>query len=321
MRFDVLFWDMSSNKPYNYDSLETDSLGGTEATTIRLAEGFATKGVKVAVITQFDGLPYSSPAGVSYLPPRWKSVIRPNTVIHLRSRRDLELFKTSKNIIWMHDACGLEHNNITDWVEYIGDTQCIAVSDWHVKNILSICPKLNVKRIYSPVDENCYTHPRVEVDYNQLVWMASPHKGLDKALELFSESRSRLPKLRLAVFNPGYFNGTKRDLPGVRYISKANRGDMRLIVSSSLALFYPTEFEETFGLIAAEAEALGVPCITNPVAALAESSTTFYKVEDISQLQVNRPSITGQLRFKFDNIWPDWEEILASGSKPVGEDK
>lgn len=307
---------MVSNKPYNYDSLENDSLGGTEATTIRLSEGFATKGLKVGVITQHDGLPYTSPAGVHYLPPRWKSVVRPDTVIHLRSRRDLELFRTSKQIIWMHDAVGIEHNNVSNWHDYTGDIQCVGVSDWHVKNILSQAPKLNVKRIYSPVDENCYSHPRVDVDINQLVWMSSPHKGLHEALEKFNTLRSILPSLRLAVFNPGYFLATEKASPGVKYIQKANRSDMRLVIASSLALFYPTEFEETFGLVAAEAEALGTPCITNPVAALAESSTTFYTVDDIQQLQANRPVIYGQGKFKFDSIWPEWEKIL--GQKDVG---
>jgi glycosyltransferase involved in cell wall biosynthesis len=256
-------------------------------------------------------LPYKSPAGVDYLPYRWTTVVRPRNVIHLRSRQDLQKYPLAKNFIWMHDAVGVDHNNISDWYDHIGDTQCIAVSDWHVKNILGQAPRLNVKRIYCPVDENCYNHPRPDVDVNQLVWMSSPHKGLDKALELFSEIRHNMPLLKLCVFNPGYFDGSRPTISGVKYIPKASRGDMRLVVASSLALFYPTDFEETFGLVAAEAEALGVPCITNPIAALAESATTFYKVDDINQLQVDRPVVTGQPRFKFDSIWPQWQEILS----------
>ncbi len=318
MKLDILFIDVACSKPYNLDSLENDSLGGTEGSTIRLAEGFAKKGHKTAVIQHFDFSPTVSENGVHYLPQHYIDIVTAKNVIHLRYRGNLHKFPKSKQFIWMHDACKPDHNNHSDWPEFLKpyNVQCIAVSDWHIENIHSLAPTLNVKRIYSPVDETCYTYPRKPYDKNQLVWMSSPHKGLDMALEIFKEMQLKTPELKLVVFNPGYWFEKEKNYRNVIYLPKCSKAIMRSIVSQSLCLFYPTRFEETFGLVAAECNAMGTPVACYPIAALQESCNNEFS-EDSENLKSrvlawreSRPVVIGQERFKFETIYKDWVKLL-----------
>lgn len=320
MRFTIAFIDAGCAKPYTYDTLENGSLGGTEGSTIRLAEGFAKQGLSVCIVQRFDFMPSTSPAGVRYLPWRWFSMVRPKNVIHMRARTNWSFFPDSKQFCWLHDVVTQEHNNISDWHTYVKqyDVTLVAVSDWHVKNIATLAPSLKVHRIYSPVDELCYTHPKPNrIDLVQMVWMSSPHKGLADALRVFHRLSIRNNDSQLVVFNPGYFKAPTTQMRGVRYVAEARRSMMRQIISESLCLFYPTSFEETFGLVAAEANALGTPVATYPIAALQEScGNQFARNEDdlLKMIEkwryVERPVVKGQERFLFPPIFAEWAKLL-----------
>lgn len=321
MKFDIAFIDMACSKPYTYDTLENDSIGGTEGSTIRLAEGFASKGHKVCIVQRHDILPFTSPAGVRYLPMRWLSAVRPTNVIHLRGRQHFDKFKGSKQFAWLHDACSIEHNNISDWHTYTMpfNVKCISVSDWHTENIKSVNPNLDIQRIYSPVDEICYNFPRSQenIDKYQLVWMSSPHKGLIPTIEVFNKLLQMDTRFKLIVFNPGYFKQHLESSNNIRFLTETKREAMRQVIAQSLCLFYPTQFEETFGLVAAEANALGTPVATYKIAALGEScGNEFAKSEEDLIDKVwqwrsgQRPIVNGQARFRFENIYPQWLELF-----------
>lgn len=319
MKIDVLFIDTVCSKAYNYDTLENDSIGGTEGSTIRLATGFAAKGLKVAVVQKWDFPTKIDSNQVMYLPIRWLNQVRPKNVIHVRSRMYFHLHPDAKHFVWMHDACYPYANNISDWPEYTEryNVKCIAVSDWHVGNIKSIAPSLDVTRIYSPIDEKCIIPYKDNIDTNQLVWMSSPHKGLKEMHETLLKIHANNPKIKLVVFNPGYFEGEIINHPSVIMLPQQSRETMRNIVSQSLCLFYPTKFEETFGLVAAEANALGTPVACYKVAALAESCGNEFAENEEDLLRMitswqngNRPKVSVNPNFLFDNIWNDWRKTL-----------
>lgn len=318
MKFDILINDQAGFKPYTDESLENDVLGGTESSTVRLAEGFASKGHTVAVLQRHDFLPTTSKGGVKYLPLRWMRNITATNTIHLRGIKYLPQFHgKSKMFVWLHDA---GQPFIKDWDSLL--SQCpatlIAVSDWHVSNLKENGLQWPVQRIYSPLDEKCYNlYKSSTYNSDQLVWLSSPHKGLQEALQVFTKLREKSPSLSLAVFNPGYFAGDKYDYEGVRYITGATREQLRSVVRNSLCLFYPTQFEETFGLVAAESEALGTPVATYKVAALGESvrdsgwmQNEEILIHTILQWQARPPRVLGQERFRFEEIYKDWQKIL-----------
>lgn len=320
MKVDILFIDPASSKPYDHDSIENDVLGGTEQSTIRLAEGFASKGHRVAVIQRFNRPIVKSDNGVQYLPEYMGKSVRGRNTIFIRGCGRWENFKDTKLFLWLHDASKPDHNNMTkqvpDLIKY--NVQAVAVSDWHIKNLLGISPGMPLVRVYSPVDETCYERPRAtKVDHNQLVWMSSPHKGLKDALRVFKQLREIDRSMKLAVFNPGYYNEYLGEHENVVFIQDASRRVVKSVVSQSLCLFYPTQFEETFGLVAAEANALGTPIASYEIAALAESSvgpfarSEQYFIEQILEWKNGkRPMVSGQQRFRFNSIYPEWCKLL-----------
>ncbi len=317
MKIDILFIDPVAAMPYTFESLE-GAIGGSEAATIRLAEGFASKGHSVAVVEKYEMETYTSPNGVNYYKPYWANVLKPKNVIFLRCRGKWEMFPESNCFVWLHDACSETHNNPSNWVDSMIQHNVLAVcqSDWHKSNLLKTAPDLPVTRIYPPCDELCY-QPAREYDKNQLVWLASPHKGLKDAIRVFQKIRQTAPEMKLAVFNPGYYEEDVGQYENVVFLPKKSKKVLRSVLAQSLCLFYPTQFEETFGCIAAEANALGVPLATYEVGALTESSIGPFMTSEDELIQKvlewrnkGRPVVNGQDRFRFESIYPQWLKTL-----------
>lgn len=319
MRFEIIFWDPVASKPYTHNTFETEPLGGTEGATIRLAEGLAKTGRRVGVIQHFDFIPTKSPAGVHYLPARWLDMVRPDNIIHLRGVGWLKQHHgKSQQFVWFHD---LGQPFLPQWDELFNQypAQLITVSDWHRENLKANGLKHETKRIYCPIDDKCVTHPRPDkVDDYQLVWLSSPHKGLPDAISIFYKLRERDPKFKLAVFNPGYFNLEIDHSEGIRVVKNATREQLRTVTANSLCLFYPTQFQETYGSVAAEAEALGTPVATYKVAALAESvrmspfcNSEDHLIETVLEWQRNRPVVNVHPEFLLENVIPEWEKLLV----------
>lgn len=316
---DILFIDAAASKPYDWNSLENDQLGGTEQSTIRLVEGLGSKGHSVAVIQKYDFPRRCSPNGVLYSGPQWVSKYKPINVVWVRARGVWGTYPEARKFLWLHDACKPDHNNMSTWVPCIKENNVtpICVSNWHVQNVESIAPGMCAKMLYSPVDISCYAERASKVDANQLVWLSSPHKGLADALKVFRKLRKCNPSFKLAVFNPGYYSEDNGRHDNVVFIKGASKQTVRNVVKQSLCLFYPTRFEETFGLVAAESNALRTPVACYKIAALAESSVgPFAESEDqlinqiLSWQAGNRPVVCGQDRFKFDEVYKQWRLLL-----------
>lgn len=300
--------------------MTVESLGGTESAVIRLAEGFASLGLEVAVIQPFEFEPILGQYAF-FLPASWLDKIDPACVIHLRSIAHLDKFPKARNFVWLHDV---PDNRIKDWVQPVKDTQSkiICVSQWHRDKVREITPDMPVTYLYSPIDEECYLpkEARPQINKNQMVWMSSPHKGLNEALDTFKKLKLELPDITLTVMNPGYFYMLAPKIPGVSYAGELPRPNMRRLVASSLCLFYPTKFEETFGAVTSEANAMGVPVATYKVAALAESVSPYNgwcKDEDdlintIKAWYKERPEVHGQHQYRLKAVVPKWINELGS---------
>lgn len=321
MKIDVLFIDPGCSKPYNHLTPESEPLGGTEGATVRLAEGLGSLGYKVCVAQKFDFIPITSPNKVRYVPIRWLNNVTPSIVIHIRARMHFDKFPLTKQFAWLHDACYLHANNMSDWQEYADKYQvkCIAVSDWHVQNIKSLAPGLDVKKLYSPTDQHCYDRFPDGYDKNQLVWLSSPHKGLGEGIEVFYKLLEKCPEMKLVVFNPGYFNVEIDNGRGIVMMPNSSRETLRNVTAKSLCVFYPTKFEETFGSIASEANALGTPVACYKVAGLAESvsktngwfNNEEELIEGVLKWRDSRPIVSGQDQFRISEVLRTWEEALG----------
>lgn len=321
MKFDIIFLDSVTPSYYDLTILESGSLGGTESSVIRLAEGLASLGLSVGVFLGLNGTQFEPIAGDHCVFMPWTMIgdlsSNPGAVIHLRSVAHLGLFPTANQFVWLHD---LPHEKMLAWPEAVKDYNVtfIAVSKWHQEAIRALEPRLKVIQLYSPVDEKCYTLPLPGVNKNSMIWNASPHKGLEEAVPVFKRLRQDIPQLSLYVMNPGYIKTQRLTAEGISTLGSISRPMLRQIVASSLCLFYPSQFQETFGLIAAEANALGTPVACYKVAALAESVSEQNGwsrdedrlIENIKNWYSVRPEVTGQTRFRLKAIIPQWINAL-----------
>jgi len=209
-------------------------MGGTEASVIRVANGLSSLGHTVRIVFE---------------PEQWGDV-----TIVVRDPNGLGKIKGPK-VLWMHDY--LTFGDISqDHQKLAKQATVVAVSDFHKANV-DVFLNTKSKRIYNPV---CVGVPYDDTKQKRAVILSSPCKGLETSLEVFAAmDRSA----RLAIFNPGYEMGATINTKRVQSLgSKCHQEAMRHLAGSSLLIHANRGFPETFGLVFAEAKALGVPVLT-----------------------------------------------------------
>lgn len=331
MNFDIIFTDITTTKPYDQRTLDTEAIGGTEASVIRVAEGLAAKGYRVGVF-QHNLETISMGENAYYLPLGELENVRVcHAYVALRSNFGIERFPGATKVSWHEDLASPLHNEIMPSLLKHNVT-VVAASNWHKRNLQEQFkigtnigdPIPRVKAIYNPVPNELYDIPRdmnIGYENNIMVWAASPHKGLERAIKLFARCREVISdQLELRVFNPGYLVTDIQRVPGVVVYGAVPCKTLWEQMGSSLCVFYPTQFEETFACIASESAAMHCPIATYPVAALRETcSNEFAENQDeVSFIKMverwyngERPKVYANPKFKLSEIVWEWEKVLG----------
>lgn len=321
--FDILFLDTSSKKYYDLHTLENKPLGGTEASCVRIAEGLAGFGLKVAVVESL--MPYFEPMTskhafyfhVDDLPK-----ITCKHFIQMRGVLNSHLFPKAKKYLWLHDEAD---ERIKDWNPVIDKyrIKIIGVSRWHQKDIQKYVLSSQVYKIYNPVPDEIYSNQPI-YNKNNFVWAASSHKGLKEALLVFEKIKQKLPKANLIICHPGYHSIESAEmqvLPGISVYGAIPCKTLWNIFQQSLCVFYPSQYNETFCCLLAEANALGVPFLGYNRQVLKEVvSSDDQLVEDgnkdaIVNQAVNwsekRPIVNGKEDFKLSKVIFKWLRLFG----------
>lgn len=332
LQFDVLFIDTTTPFPYEHSTLRTRGIGGTEASVIRVAEGLAALGAKVGVIVH--NLPdILMGPNAYYLPLSMIDDVETQHYVMLRGTQFAEKFPRAKKYSWHQDVADQRTYSLREsFLKH--DVKVIGVSKWHKNNLQEILVDRNsmtnpwITYIYNPLDESIMIPKNVEIKYNpnKLVWPASPHKGLKEAVALMERvvEFSGNKDFRLHTFNPGYFGVEEIRAPFLINHGPVPCHELWQHVSESLCVFYPTTFKETFGCIAAEANAVHTPVLTNEVAALAEtvSSPRQFVPKNSIKAVVDtvlhwhagyRPKVWGNEQFRLSNVLQRWVKLFATG--------
>lgn len=326
IKFDVVISDISTPLPYEERTIRESPLGGTEASVIRMAEGLAKEGFTIAVLIhnqnpqhKLQGPKYSSKGTVYYLPLELINGVETDNYVALRSAFGFELFPKARKFSWHEDVWNLPiKDELVSAIKH-HKAKVVAVSKWHEEDINSKVKGLDTCYIYNICPDECYQDVNMQYDKNQMCWIASPHKGLEEGLEIFKKVRDAIPNMRLLLFNPGYMNYRVNHVKGLINYGPKPAPEVWKHVRNSLCVFYPTDFLETFGCIAAEANALGVPIVTNKIGALQETvssenqfiPTKGYAVDRIEDwYHIGRPVVKGQDRFKEEQVIKRWKKLF-----------
>lgn len=333
----ILFYDIATPVLYRNTTIQERSLGGTEATIIRVAHALST--YHEVYIAQHcrceeDDANYD---GVHYLSLSSANQLLPDVVILLREYEWIEtvgqLFPQAKHYFWMHNLPPYDmYRMLPVLIKY--DYQVIAVSNFHRETIIKrLKPNwyqryfkkynnnVKVKVIYNPI-EDALQPDTTEIDVNQMLFLSSPHKGLAQVLKIFDYLRRFYPEYRLFVCNPGNWNDQIYIPENVTVLGSIPHPQVIEYLRRSFCVFYPqTKRMETFGLIYAEANAVGTPVLAHPIGSaqeiladpqqLVDGTNKRAILEKILLWRHERPKVKVNPEFRLTKVIESWLKLFS----------
>lgn len=261
----IAFVDTLAPRPYDARPETLVGLGGTESTLVRIAEALRrNEEVELRQSARTDDIFSAGLRCLPFRPDRGADhfvVINAWKVALLLRRRHPDAAIT----LWLHVFPG-RHNRAMGAALARARIGIVCVSGSHARWLRQWLPGPwpQITHIPNPVADALApdSTPR---DPDLLLFASAPHKGLNQVYERFAEVRAAIPALRLEVADPGYLRWRTDQAPrGVRHLGALPQADLHARMRRALCLFYPqTSFAETFGLVIAEANALGCPVLVH----------------------------------------------------------
>ena len=326
----IVFIDPVCPKPYKISDVGGGRMGGTEATVCRVVRELTKRFNCPApyilqrgrTITEIDA------SGVTYHPLDFISTSQVGFVVTLRDGKEYrsakDKYPKARHYLWMHDTVSGAYQDHLEQTLGGGVHNLIFVSSYAHQQALEAMPKVmrhNVRPhiIYNMVEDD---FARRAYDPKRLVFLSSPHKGLNQVLAYFKELRKIDPEYKLEVANPGYFPDPS-DLPdGVIPLRCATHQELMTRLRGAVCLFYPQDqFAETFGIVYAEANANGVPVLGLDVGAIREivdgQSQVVKHDQVISTLlrwsKGERPTVGLKSIFSSQAVTKEWIKLILFG--------
>lgn len=336
----ILFYDPATPIAYTDLTLKQSALRGTESTIVRIAH--ALKDYHQITIAQHcrKTIDNQSREGVDYVSFETAHDLNPDVVILLRYHRLLESvathFPRARHFFWLHNLPSRElHKERNVLAKY--DYHLIAVSHFHQQTIekrlqgkwyqhlfrpknKTMMPPVHV--LYNPIEDNLRAD-ETPVNPHQLIFTSSPYKGLEQVLKQFEMVSAHFPDYELLIVSPdkldGHFILPKR----TRLLGSLAPHLLAQHIRESFCVFYPqTKRIETFGLVYAEANALGTPVLAHDFGAarevlsdecqLVDGHSNKAILEKIMEWRQCRPLIKAKPAFRLSQVVQTWLALLEN---------
>ncbi|MGY9047966.1 hypothetical protein P775_16535 [Puniceibacterium antarcticum] len=317
---------------YDPSHLRTGTLGGTEATTLRIADALSET-FKIGLF-QRNRRTTSQRGSLSFERFEVKLTKLQTDVIvvinawkvALKLRRinpDLPIF------LWLHVFPG-RHNRVMGKELRDAGIRIICVSQSHadgLRRFLAEARQPDILHIHNPVADSMVPDatPRLK---NRLLFASSPHKGLREVFACFDALRHTIPELVLAVADPGYLRWNVGPAPdNVIPLGVLSHTALIRQMRRSLCVFYPqTTFAETFGLVMAEANAVGTPVLAQKGLGanneVLESPDQRIDCSDPTQIleriqcwRQRAPEVSLNPSFRLSAVAHQWADLLTSAAR------
>lgn len=339
----IIFIDPKCPTPYDSEILETRGLGGTEATVIRIATALAMEH-EVRVVQHNRKTSLREGAHLVFLPATEidSEVAGADHVIFIQKAQDIgRIAKLTKGRLWVW-----LHNFLTKdiplfWQDHIRHRLgIICVSRTHAEHTrqhikqhplywltCGLIGRGGVAYLHNPIDDRLGTKQDIIRDRYKLVFFSSPCRGIEYVLTVFKKIRERNSAFYLIVADPGYsqnFDPSILDVPGVVKVGSLPHHEVMKHVQESLCVLYPQYKQpETFGLIYAEANALGVPVLAHDFGAAREvlvSNNPPIDAHDMDAVvntlmgwsQDGGPVVQANPKFALSRVTSRWSEFLKA---------
>lgn len=259
--FDVVFYD-TIGMEFKPEDAETAALPGSEFTLMQVARELGERGFRVLIWFGREGDRGERTYGnVVY---RYGHRDTPVTTRHLIHHRYASFgyepwVRWEKRWFFCSDFWGVHYEPIlARLAESSSFDGTICVSHWQAATFPA---EARCGVLPNPLPAECYLSVPVRRDPNVFLYASAALKGLGPTLDIWTELRDTHPQLRearLRVLSPGYDDpalATARD--GVELVGAVPFPRVVDEMRRAAGLFYVNDYQETFCIVAALAEACG----------------------------------------------------------------
>jgi glycosyltransferase involved in cell wall biosynthesis len=262
--------------------------GGTELFIAQLAEGLKNSDIDVVVYTNGE-----STVGVEtrwlYKDPQWpvsgevydnlkdfnhaswaiREAAVDCDVIHLHNVPALMFtrFVKSKCVYTMHH---IHEEDLSDIYHFFPEVEFVTISDFQKQR--ENMPRM--RSIHHGIDLDLYRLQTKKQNYLSFLGRIAPIKGTHIAIEV--AKKSGIP-LKIAgevqpIFQDYFESMIKPHIDGkfIEYVGEVDLAGKNELLGNSLAMLFPIQWNEPFGLVMIEAMACGTPVLALPGGSVAE---------------------------------------------------
>ncbi|MBP6354408.1 MAG: glycosyltransferase family 4 protein [Nitrosomonas sp.] len=339
----IIFIDPKCPKPYDPDVLATRGLGGTEATVIRVAEALSENHV-VCVFQHNRNEQLVVSRNLKFLPASkiTEEIEDAQHIIFIQKAQFIQQVapRTSGRLwLWLHNFLGDEvpffwkdHLRYRLGIICVSRTHALHTRE-HMKKLLAywlsfgMLGRGGLNYLYNPIDTALAPDENTLRNKYKLVFFSSPYKGIEDVIDLFIKVHSQNNNIRLYVADPGYvknFDSKRLDHPGIIKLGSLPQREILKHVREALCVFYPQKRRpETFGLVYAEANAVGTPVLAhdfgsarevlvkeNPPLNALDENAVFDVLND--WLNNGGPIVRANEKFRMSQVLASWESFLVA---------
>jgi glycosyltransferase involved in cell wall biosynthesis len=266
---------------------ETAPLGGAETAFVALAEALAARGHRVEARNRCG-------AAIVHKGVRWAPLSHDlphscDLYIGNRSHRVIGLVRRAgRRVLWLHNPASYLKKPRNLWRLARYRPTLVVTGAYHAATIPQWLPCGGREIIPYGVLDRFRTAPAREPPPPQAIFTSNPLRGLDWLLDLWvSRIRPAVPAAELHIYAGGAvygLTGTPRARRmdevlaradafaayGVRRFAPVGRKALTAALSSARVMLYRGDPGETFCLALAEAQAMGVPAVVEPLGSTPE---------------------------------------------------
>jgi glycosyltransferase involved in cell wall biosynthesis len=269
-------------------SPEAGPLGGAEAAVVSVAEALAARGHQVEVYNRCAArLSYK---GVTWIPIGEGTPESADLYVANRGHRLIGLVPGArKTLFWIHNPGWYLKKPRYVWALFRRRPVIICIGAYHATTVPGWMPRGGLEVIpYGLTEEFRHAEPLAAPPPQRAIFTSNPLRGLDWLLDIWARViHPELPDAELHIHaGPAVYGeaGGKQEAAMAAVLSRAKnldylgvrcgrplpRAELIKALRGARAMLYRGDENETFCAAMAEAQALGVPAVAQPVGSLPE---------------------------------------------------